>query len=105
MRTLDLAAMCEYGRDRSFIAVRMKRNATSLVRDSDVDLRRIPAGARHARTLQFVDGNGFILVSEVAERLAVSEMTIRRDLWALEDKGLIVRTHGGAIGIGRREIF
>src|SRR6185503_1620014 len=83
----------------------MKRGAASLVRDPDVDVRRIPAGARHARILQLVTSNGFILVSEVAERLAVSEMTIRRDLWALEDKGLIVRTHGGAMGVGRREVF
>jgi DeoR/GlpR family transcriptional regulator of sugar metabolism len=32
-------------------------------------------------------------------------MTIRRDLWALEDKGMLQRTHGGAVGIGRREVF
>jgi DeoR/GlpR family transcriptional regulator of sugar metabolism len=83
---------------------RMKRDALSLVSDLDAE-RRIPAGARHARILQLVDSNGFIVVSEVAERLAVSEMTIRRDLWSLEDKGLIVRTHGGAMGVGRREVF
>lgn len=76
-----------------------------MVRGVELDLRRIPAGARHARILHLVDSNGFILVSDVAERLAVSEMTIRRDLWALEDKGLIVRTHGGAMGVGRREVF
>jgi DeoR/GlpR family transcriptional regulator of sugar metabolism len=35
----------------------------------------------------------------------VSDMTIRRDLLALEDKGMLVRTHGGAVGIGRREVF
>jgi DeoR family glycerol-3-phosphate regulon repressor len=72
---------------------------------AETDWRRIPAGARHARILQLVDGNGFILVAEAAERLAVSEMTIRRDLSLLEDKGLIVRTHGGAVGVGRREVF
>ena len=32
-------------------------------------------------------------------------MTIRRDLWALEDKGMLLRTHGGAVGVGRREVF
>jgi DeoR family glycerol-3-phosphate regulon repressor len=77
----------------------------SMVRGVELDFRRIPAGARHARILQLVDSNGFILVADVAERLAVSEMTIRRDLCALEDKGLIVRTHGGAMGVGRREVF
>lgn len=31
----------------------------------------------------------------------VSEMTIRRDLILLEDKGYAVRTHGGAVSINR----
>jgi DeoR/GlpR family transcriptional regulator of sugar metabolism len=85
--------------------VRKEPVPESMVGGVQLDLRRIPAGARHARILQLVDSNGFILVADVAERLAVSEMTIRRDLWALEDKGLIVRTHGGAMGVGRREVF
>ena len=83
----------------------MKEAPAQSLTEAEPDFRRIPAGARHARILQLVDSGGFILVSDVATRLAVSEMTIRRDLTALEDKGLIVRTHGGAMGIGRREVF
>jgi DeoR/GlpR family transcriptional regulator of sugar metabolism len=83
----------------------MKRSTAPLVNDAETDFRRIPAGARHARILELVDRNGFVSVAEVAESFAVSDMTIRRDLWALEDKGLLVRTHGGAVGIGRREVF
>jgi DeoR family glycerol-3-phosphate regulon repressor len=70
-----------------------------------VEQRRFPAGARHARILELLARNGFVAVADAAMRLAVSEMTIRRDLWALEDRGLLVRTHGGAMGAGEREIF
>ena len=38
-----------------------------------------------------------ISVSVIAERLYVSEPTVRRHLTLLEKKGLILRTHGGAI--------
>jgi DeoR family glycerol-3-phosphate regulon repressor len=82
----------------------MKRSAPVIV-DTELEFRRIPAGARHARILDLVHRNGFVSVAEVADSFAVSEMTIRRDLWALEDKGLLVRTHGGAMGIGLREVF
>jgi len=40
---------------------------------------------------------GAIQVSELAEALGVSGMTIRRDLEELEHKGLLKRVHGGAI--------
>jgi DeoR/GlpR family transcriptional regulator of sugar metabolism len=40
---------------------------------------------------------GRCLVAELARRLAVSEVTIRQDLDALEKEGLLRRTHGGAI--------
>jgi len=40
---------------------------------------------------------GSVKVAELAESLAVTEMTIRRDLELLEGKGLIERIHGGAI--------
>jgi DeoR family fructose operon transcriptional repressor len=39
----------------------------------------------------------------LASELQVSQSTIRRDLEQLEQKGLVNRTHGGAIWIGDRE--
>jgi DeoR/GlpR family transcriptional regulator of sugar metabolism len=68
---------------------------------------RLPAGARHARLLDMLVRNGFLSVAEAAERMAVSRMTIRRDLETLEARGVLTRTHGGAIAIhGRRlEVF
>ncbi len=68
---------------------------------------RLPAGARQARLLEMLGRSGFLAVAEAADRLGVSAMTIRRDLEALEARGVLSRTHGGAIAIqGRRlEVF
>jgi DeoR/GlpR family transcriptional regulator of sugar metabolism len=38
-------------------------------------------------------------VAELKARLKVSDMTIRRDLWKLESRGLVKRVHGGAVAI------
>ena len=40
---------------------------------------------------------GHVTVSELSDRLGVSEVTIRKDLSYLEDYNLLLRTHGGAI--------
>ena len=42
---------------------------------------------------------GSVTVEEMAERLAVTVVTIRRDLDVLEQQGLLRRTHGGAVSI------
>ncbi len=39
-----------------------------------------------------------VTVSELAEKLAVSSASVRRDLEQLEQRRLLVRTHGGAVG-------
>jgi len=41
--------------------------------------------------------NGIVKVTKLSEILGVSELTIRRDLDELERKGILERTHGGAI--------
>ncbi len=55
----------------------------------------IPAG-RHQYILSLIEETGTVNVGELAEVLAVSELTIRRDLDQLAKKGLVERTHGGA---------
>ena len=40
---------------------------------------------------------GSVGVSELAKRLNVTVVTARADLAALEEEGLLVRTHGGAV--------
>ncbi len=56
-----------------------------------------PAQVRRRRLRALVAERGFLSVGEMARRLGVSEMTIRRDLTALEADGSLQRTHGGAV--------
>jgi DeoR/GlpR family transcriptional regulator of sugar metabolism len=68
---------------------------------------RVPASARRARLAEIIGREGFVSVADTADLLGVSSMTIRRDLEALESRGLLLRTHGGAIApeMRRREVF
>lgn len=47
--------------------------------------------------LSALEQKGSIEVKELAQKLKTSEITVRRDLALLADKGLLVRTHGGAV--------
>ena len=47
--------------------------------------------------LSTIDEKGSVDVRELAQLLNTSEITVRRDLNLLAQKGLIVRTHGGAV--------
>lgn len=44
---------------------------------------------------------GSVAVSALARKLAVSEMTVRRDLDKLSARGAVARVHGGAVAQGR----
>lgn len=52
---------------------------------------------RQQRILEILREEFTIRGSRLSEMLGVSEMTIRRDLDILEAKGLVERTHGGAV--------
>ena len=52
---------------------------------------------RQQRILDVVDDRGVVRVTELSKLFGVSEITIRRDLIALESEGLLTRSHGGAI--------
>ena len=52
---------------------------------------------RHTLICDGVQAIGRVHVRDLAERLDVSEMTIRRDLEELEERGELTRVHGGAI--------
>ena len=51
---------------------------------------------RQNRILEMLEAQGFVAVSDLSDKLDVSEPTIRRDLRALEERNLLHRTHGGA---------
>jgi DeoR/GlpR family transcriptional regulator of sugar metabolism len=54
------------------------------------------ARQRHETIVSQLRRVGSARVSDLAELLDVSEMTIRRDLDALDEAGLVVKVHGGA---------
>ncbi|AGK95646.1 DeoR/GlpR family DNA-binding transcription regulator [Clostridium pasteurianum] len=52
---------------------------------------------RHTKLIEMVNDNKKIEVSKLAEILNVSQVTIRKDLGMLEEKGLLRREHGYAV--------
>jgi DeoR/GlpR family transcriptional regulator of sugar metabolism len=57
------------------------------------------AQVRQARILDEVHRTGEVRVSDLTTLLGVSDMTIRRDLDALDRKGLVAKVHGGATAV------
>ena len=47
---------------------------------------------------------GSLRVTEISERLGVSEVTLRKDLATLEEMGVLERTHGGAVLADQTEV-
>ena len=60
------------------------------------------ARQRQERILHEVDRHGGSRVSELVDILGVSDMTVRRDIEALAEKGLVRKVHGGATSRRRR---
>ena len=60
------------------------------------DASALPA-ARQARLVELVRRRGQVTASDLVNHFGVSRDTIRRDLTLLEERGLLVRTHGGAV--------
>jgi DeoR/GlpR family transcriptional regulator of sugar metabolism len=53
--------------------------------------------ARRAQVTEMLNSAGAVTVTELQVRFGVSPMTARRDLAALEERGIARRTHGGAV--------
>jgi Transcriptional regulators of sugar metabolism len=54
---------------------------------------------RQQKISELLKEKSSLRVSALAEIFNVSESTIRRDLQEMEEKGLLTRTHGGAVGV------
>ncbi len=54
---------------------------------------------RHELILREVELHGFVATVDMAQRLGVSEMTLRRDLDQLVERGDLARSHGGAVAL------
>jgi DeoR/GlpR family transcriptional regulator of sugar metabolism len=59
--------------------------------------RKVLAETRRREITEALRSNGAVTVAEVEARFGVSPMTARRDLDELERRGLVRRTHGGAV--------
>jgi DeoR family fructose operon transcriptional repressor len=67
----------------------------------------LPA-TRQRTIIELVSENGGCSVTELSSQLDVSKATVRRDLGALEEEGLIERSHGGAVpitSVGRERTY
>ena len=62
------------------------------------------ASQRQAMILDEVERLGAVRVSSLVARLGVSDMTVRRDLDALAQRGLVIKVHGGATSVGGRSV-
>jgi DeoR/GlpR family transcriptional regulator of sugar metabolism len=80
--------------------------ATDEARVVDSTVRR-PALARQrqALILEQVREHGAVRVADLVTTLGVSDMTIRRDLELLHERGLLEKVHGGAAAIEGSSLF
>ena len=62
------------------------------------------AELRHEQILKLLEKKGILSVGELADRFALSVVTIRKDLDDLASEGLLQRTFGGAV-FSNRSLF
>jgi DeoR family fructose operon transcriptional repressor len=67
------------------------------MRISSTQSTALSSEERQGKILLHIKEKGSATIGEIAERFAVSEMTVRRMLYKLSDAGLIIRTPGGAM--------
>jgi DeoR/GlpR family transcriptional regulator of sugar metabolism len=72
-----------------------------------LDVKGVPAtmlaAERHRAILRELDAGGAVRVADLAARLSVSEMTVRRDLDVLDAQHLLRKVHGGAVAQHNRD--
>jgi DeoR/GlpR family transcriptional regulator of sugar metabolism len=56
---------------------------------------------RREEIIELIHTNGKVRVAELSERYGISEVSIRKDLEALEAEGHLTRIHGGAVGMNK----
>ncbi|MFZ0712161.1 MAG: DeoR/GlpR family DNA-binding transcription regulator, partial [Terrimicrobiaceae bacterium] len=54
---------------------------------------------RRERIAEMVTTRGKVRIAQLTELFGVSEPTVRKDLTLMEQRGLLKRTHGGAISV------
>ncbi len=67
--------------------------------------RVLLAHQRHALILERVRVEGAVRVADLVRDLGVSDMTVRRDLESLDERGLLIKVHGGATAAAPSALF
>ncbi|MFM6939200.1 MAG: DeoR/GlpR family DNA-binding transcription regulator [Rhodoluna sp.] len=62
------------------------------------------AAQRHSLILQEIKQRSAARISDLAEALDVSEMTVRRDIELLAEQGLLEKVHGGATAVATKNM-
>ena len=60
------------------------------------------AAARRAHVLSALSRDGVVRISQLIDDLGVAPVTLRRDLAQMEQEGLLLRVHGGAVPAGKQ---
>jgi DeoR family transcriptional regulator, aga operon transcriptional repressor len=60
---------------------------------------------RRQHILSLIENEGRVLVGELSRSLGISQITIRKDLEHLQSRGLLHRTHGGALPAQSSALF
>ena len=70
----------------------------------DPNLVPLSSEERRERIIQVLREQDEVSVSELSQRLGVSEVTTRKDLQQLEEQGYLTRVRGGAVVSGRGQL-
>ncbi len=68
---------------------------TYFIEGVDLTMKSLAQNARRDKIRQWLAEEGSLRVEDLVNRMSVTSMTIRRDLAAMEEMGVLVRTHGG----------
>src|ERR671939_111673 len=79
------------------LSVLRRRGAVAIAHRRSSTGRNVLAETRRREIAETLRTAGSITVAEVVARYGVSAMTARRDLADLERRGIVRRTHGGAV--------
>ncbi len=69
------------------------------------DVGQMLIDERRQHILSLIQNQGRALVGELSRTLDISQITIRKDLEFLQSKGLVQRTHGGALRMRSSALF
>lgn len=82
-----------------------KPESRSRSRRPAADAGEMMIDERRRHILSLIQSHGRVVVAELSRSLGISQITIRKDLEFLHAKGLIHRTHGGALRLQSGALF